>query len=85
MRRPPPSVARVLDAAVARRPDHPALVTRSRTLTYADLDDEADRAAAALRALGVRAGDRVAASLPNDADVVVAFHGAMRPVRCGSG
>jgi acyl-CoA synthetase (AMP-forming)/AMP-acid ligase II len=28
--------------------------------------------------MGVRPGDRVAASLPNDADVVIAFHGAMR-------
>ena len=78
MRPVPPSVARVLDAALAEDPDREALVTRSRRLSYADLDGEADRAAHALRALGVRTGDRVAASLPNDADVVVAFHGAMR-------
>jgi long-chain acyl-CoA synthetase len=74
----PPSVARVLDVALADDPGREALVTRSRRLTYADLDREADRAAHALRDLGVRTGDRVAASLPNDADVVVAFHGAMR-------
>ncbi|HEX7132177.1 MAG TPA: AMP-binding protein [Iamia sp.] len=74
----PPSVARVLDRALARDPEHEALVTRTRRLTYAELDAQADRAAHALRALGVATGDRVAASLPNDADVVVAFHGAMR-------
>ena len=74
----PPSVARVLDAALADDPGREALVTRSRRLTYEDLDREADRAAHALRELGVATGDRVAASLPNDADVVVAFHGAMR-------
>ncbi len=78
MRPVPPSVARVLDDALAADPDRVALVTRSRRLTYADLDREADRAAHALRALGVGPGDRVAASLPNDAAVVVAFHGAMR-------
>jgi acyl-CoA synthetase (AMP-forming)/AMP-acid ligase II len=78
MRPVPPSVARVLDAALAADPDREALVTRSRRLTYAELDREADRAAHALRALGVGPGDRVAASLPNDAPVVVAFHGAMR-------
>jgi long-chain acyl-CoA synthetase len=78
MRSVPPSVARVLDVALADDPEREALVTRSRRLTYADLDREADRAAHALRDLGVRTGDRVAASLPNDADVVVAFHGAMR-------
>ncbi len=78
MRPVPPSVARVLDDVLAAAPDREALVTRSRRLTYADLDAEADRAAHALRGLGVRPGDRVAASLPNDADVVVAFHGTMR-------
>ncbi len=74
----PASVARVLDRALAHDPQREALVTRTRRLTYAALDREADQAARALRELGVRTGDRVAASLPNDADVVVAFHGAMR-------
>jgi long-chain acyl-CoA synthetase len=74
----PQSIARVFDRVLAVDPDREALVTRTRRLTYAELDAEADRAAHALQDLGVRAGDRVAASLPNDADVVVAFHGAMR-------
>ena len=78
MRPVPPSVARVLVPVLAADPAREALVTRSRRLTYGDLDAEADRAAWALRELGVGPGDRVAASLPNDADVVVAFHGAMR-------
>jgi acyl-CoA synthetase (AMP-forming)/AMP-acid ligase II len=78
MRAVPTSVARVLDAALADDPDREALVTRTRRLSYAELDAEAHRAAQALRAMGVRPGDRVAASLPNDADVVIAFHGAMR-------
>jgi long-chain acyl-CoA synthetase len=74
----PTSVARVLDRALADDPDREALVTRHERLSYAALDRRADQAAQALRALGVRPGDRVAASLPNEADVVVAFHGAMR-------
>jgi acyl-CoA synthetase (AMP-forming)/AMP-acid ligase II len=74
----PSSVARVLDAAIAEAPDREALVTRSGRVTYAELDRMAHRAAFALRELGVSRGDRVAASLPNDTDVVVAFHGAMR-------
>jgi long-chain acyl-CoA synthetase len=68
----------VLDPALRDRPDAPAVVTRSGALTYAELDRAADRAAAALWAAGARPGSRVAASLPNDFDVVVAFHGAMR-------
>ncbi len=74
----PASVARVFDRALVDGPDREALVTRSRRLSYAELDRQADRAAHALVDLGVRTGDRVAACLPNDADVVVAFHGAMR-------
>src|SRR5688572_32947024 len=74
----PESIARVFDAVLSADPDRAALVTRTRRLSYAELDAEANRAAHALRELGVGAGDRVAASLPNDADVVAAFHGAMR-------
>src|SRR3954454_22208078 len=74
----PRSVASVLERALAEDPEREALVTRSRRLTYAALDAVADRAAHALRGLGIQPGDRVAASLPNDADVVIAFHGAMR-------
>jgi long-chain acyl-CoA synthetase len=78
MRQVPSSVARVLDGVLTVDPEREALVTRSERLSYAELDRRADRAAWALRGLGVSPGDRVAASLPNDADVVVAFHGAMR-------
>ena len=68
----------VLSRPLRERPGATALVTRTRRLTYAELDAEAARAANALLALGVRPGDRVAASLPNEADVILAFHGAMR-------
>jgi long-chain acyl-CoA synthetase len=74
----PRSVAQVLDHALAEDPQREALVTRTRRLTYAQLGGLANGAAHALRELGIEPGDRVAACLPNDADVVVAFHGAMR-------
>jgi len=74
----PSTIARVLDRALAEDPDHEAVVARDGRLTYAELDRLADRAAHAWRALGVGPGDRVAASLPNGTDIVVAFHGAMR-------
>ena len=72
------TVAHVLDDSLAARPDAPAVVARSGTLTYRQLDSSADAAAAALWARGVRPGDRVAACLPNDLDVVAAFHGVQR-------
>ena len=72
------TIARVLDSSLARRPDAEAVVARSGRLTYRELNDAADRAAGAFVSLGLRPGDHVAVSLPNDLDVVVAFHGAMR-------
>jgi acyl-CoA synthetase (AMP-forming)/AMP-acid ligase II len=72
------TVAHVLDASLAARPDADAVVARSGRLTYRELDAAADRAAAAFASLGLVPGDHVAASLGNDLDVVVAFHGAMR-------
>ncbi|MEU5757722.1 class I adenylate-forming enzyme family protein [Nocardia sp. NPDC047648] len=80
---PPPRralrpIAEVLDAALGSHPDATAVEAASGAWTYVELDDHAHRAAGALWALGVRPGDRVAACLPNDLDIVAAFHGAQR-------
>ena len=74
----PLTIRDCLRQAVARNADGEALVTRSARLSWRQLDDLADRARDALWSLGLRPGDRVAACLPNDLDVVLSFHGAMR-------
>ena len=74
----PSGVFDVLDAALARDSNAPALVTPSARLSYGELDALADRAVGALVELGVRPGERVGVSLPNDVGIVAAFHGAMR-------
>lgn len=48
------------------------------TLTYRDVEDNANRFAAALMALGVKPGDRVAVMLPNSPQFVIAFYGALK-------
>lgn len=73
-----PSIARLLEPQLARRPAAPAVTARSGTLSYAELDAAAGAAAGALWELGVRPGDRVAACLPNDLPIVAAFLGAQR-------
>ena len=74
----PRDVARVLDPALEEDPSRVAVVAASGELTYAELDARANRWARALHGLGLAAGDRVAAALPNDLEIVAAFHGAMR-------
>lgn len=53
-------------------------VTIGGTLTYRELNDCADRFAAALISLGVKKGDRVALMLPNSPQFVIAFYGALK-------
>ena len=72
------TIGRVLDRRVSSTPDGLALVGRSGRFSYGELDRAANRAANALAALGVTRGERVAACLPNDVDIVIAFLGAMR-------
>ena len=74
----PNSAATVLEDLVATHPDHEILVGRSGRFTSTSLDEAANRVANTLRSHGVEPGDRVAMSLPNDLDLVVAFLGVMR-------
>ncbi len=62
----------MLDRIARELPDHNALVTAEKTLTFAGLRDEVRRAAAAMIDLGVAPGDRVAIWSPNTWHWVVA-------------
>ncbi|MGV0603263.1 3-((3aS,4S,7aS)-7a-methyl-1,5-dioxo-octahydro-1H-inden-4-yl)propanoate--CoA ligase FadD3 [Mycolicibacterium sp. XJ1904] len=68
----PRAIPQVLDHIADRFADHPALVTKDRTFTFAQLRDEVRRAAAAMIDLGINAGDRVAIWSPNTWHWVVA-------------
>jgi long-chain acyl-CoA synthetase len=84
---PQAPLGHMLDAAVARCADQPALqlvlqylgpIAIGGRLTYRQLAEQTDRFAAALHALGVRKGDRVAVMLPNLPQFVIAFFGSIR-------
>lgn len=68
----PQTTPAVLDRIARELPDHEALVTAEKTLTFADLYTEVRQAAAAMIALGVGPGDRVAIWSPNTWHWVVA-------------
>src|SRR5579862_4347308 len=70
--------ANCLDRQLAARGDKRAIVWEgepgdSRTLTYRELHREVERAASALRALGIQAGDRVAIYLPMIPELAIAL------------
>ena len=68
----PQTTPAVLDRIARALPDHEALVTPEKTLTFTQLRDEVRRAAAAMVDLGVNPGDRVAVWSPNTWHWVVA-------------
>ncbi|MBD3752376.1 MAG: AMP-binding protein [Micrococcales bacterium] len=72
------SLIDIVAASVRDYPDAPALQFFGRTTSYRSLDEQIQRAAAALHAHGVRAGDPVAIVLPNCPQHIVAFYAILR-------
>ncbi|MDB6016678.1 MAG: AMP-dependent synthetase and ligase [Pedosphaera sp.] len=67
-----------LSGTAARLPDKVALICQGRRLTYAQIDDQSDRLAAALVKHGVKRGDRVAICLDNSAELVVSLFAILK-------
>jgi len=71
-------VAALLEAAARAHASRPALVWDGGSLTYRELDGRAGALARTLAARGVRPGDRVALTIPNSWQLVVALIGALK-------
>jgi long-chain acyl-CoA synthetase len=73
-------LAELLSRAAAEVPDRVALVEAwsGRRVTWAELDDEVDRVARGLNALGLVAGYRVVIALTNSTEFVAGYLGALR-------
>ena len=72
-------LSQLLEEAVSRRPDHPAVEDESgRRQSYAELFLGSDRLATRLVRLGVEPGDRVGLWLPKSLEAVMAIHGILR-------
>ena len=68
----------LLDEHSDRDPAHTACVVGEQQRTYGELADQTRRFAAGLLDLGLQPGERVSLYVPNSADYVVSFYGAMR-------
>jgi long-chain acyl-CoA synthetase len=74
----PRDVTSALAAAAGLRPDAEALVGRHARFTYHEYNAAVNAAVGYLWQLGLRPGDRLAASAGNHTEIVVAFFAAMR-------
>ncbi len=75
---PEVSLPVIFERAVRHHARRPAMDFFGAATSYRELGDQVARAAGALHAVGVRAGDRVALVLPNCPQHVVAFYAVLR-------
>src|SRR5262249_8419593 len=68
----------LLTESARRHPDRLAVIFRDQRRTYAELDAETNRLARALRAEGVRPGDRVGIYLHKSLESVVSVFGILK-------
>ena len=71
-------VHQILEEAVQRWPDNPALDFMGRRFSYRELGELADRAARGFQLLGVKPGVHVGLFLPNTPHYVIAFFGVLK-------
>src|SRR3990170_7151545 len=68
----------ILTNTAKKHPEKAALAFFEREISYLELDSLSNQFAAALTALGVKKGDRVAIFLPNIPQFVIAYFGALK-------
>ena len=71
------SLFHYLEASAGARPDAPAVEQQQRSLSYAELLDQARRLAAALHARGLGPGDRVGLLLDKSVEAVIGLYGIL--------
>lgn len=74
---PPFTIPDLLKNAAQKHPNQTATVFLGARLTYSQLQQQVDKLAAALHALGVSKGDRVAIMMPNCPPTVIAYYAAL--------
>src|SRR5690554_845663 len=67
-----------LSISALRYPQHPAIIYYGATLTYAELERQAEALAGYLQRAGVRAGDRVLLYMQNSPQFVIGFYAILR-------
>jgi crotonobetaine/carnitine-CoA ligase len=71
-------ITELLAERARSRSEHPFLLHEGRSLSYGDFDRITNRAAHAMRELGVQKGDRVTVAMGNSIDYLVSAFGALK-------
>ncbi|MDO4909497.1 MAG: long-chain-fatty-acid--CoA ligase [Corynebacterium sp.] len=72
------TIVDIFNDAVTTSPEKKAITFFGKSITYAEFNKEVLRAAAGLKAFGVRKGDRVAILLPNCPQHLIAFYAVLK-------
>ncbi len=72
------NLSEIVDRFAADLPDHPALVFREQTVSYAELLHSINKLANTLIRFGVNKGDRVAVIMPNRPEFIISYLAAIR-------
>ena len=72
------NIASYLEQHAATEPDRVAIRFEGRSISYGELNRDASRLAAALRAKGLAAGDRIALYLPNIPEFATVYYAAQK-------
>jgi long-chain acyl-CoA synthetase len=75
---PTTTLPQILERTAAKSPSATALIYFGTKISYEQLQDQVNRLAAGLQALGVEKGDRVALMMPNCPQFVISYFGALR-------
>ena len=71
-------LSQIIEQSAQRQPQHVAFRCRERSLTYAELNEQASQLAAMLQKFGIEPGDRVAIYMPKAVEMAVGVYGCLK-------
>ncbi len=71
-------LSQIIELSAQRQPQNVAFRCRDRSLTYAELNEQATQLAALLQQFGIKPGDRVAIYMPKAVEMAVSVYGCLK-------
>ncbi|MGB3463643.1 MAG: amino acid adenylation domain-containing protein, partial [Cyclobacteriaceae bacterium] len=71
-------IHKLFEEKAEKRPERTAIISRNGSMTYKELDQQADKIASFIRAKGIKTGDLVAICMDRSAELLVSIMGIMK-------